>query len=433
MQNYGLNIMKNKSLVLNEGYAPDDNKLYIKESYDCYIKDVKNNIYIDTAMGGGSFVLGHAQKFIQNEIIKQLKKGSLYTLPNEKTHELASLLNQAIPNFNRFVFCSTGSEATMRAIRIARAYTNKKKIAIFSGSWHGSHDLLMVDDTYVGNEQVPKKILKSNGMLHDILKNIILLPYNQEKAFEIITKNKNDLAMVLIEPAQGSNPRDDIKGFLQNLRKTTQEHDILLGFDEIITGFRVALGGAQEYYGIKADIATYGKAVGGGLPLAVVAGTQKVMQTIKVGTKENPQSIFMGGTFSANPLSITASYTMLKHLIKNKNKIYPKLEKKSKYFRDSINKICQINEVSAHMIGINSMLRFIFTSFPVTSRHSRDQHEKSIEIQSLFYKNMLENHKIHIASNRINFLSIKHKKKDIDKIIKAYEIEIKRFKEMGYL
>lgn len=418
--------------VLNEGYQAEDKKLYIKKSFDCYIKDYDNNIYIDTAMGGGSFILGHSQKFISNAVKKQLKNGTLYTVPNFKAHKLAELLNKAVPNFDNFVFCSTGSEATMRAIRIARAYTKRKKIAIFSGGWHGSHDLLLVDDTYKDSESRPKKILKSNGTLPKILDDIILLPYNNKEAFSIIKENKNDLAMVLIEPAQGSNPRDDMQVFLTKLRDITKKYNILLGFDEIITGFRVALGGAQEYYNIKADIATYGKSLGGGLPIAAIGGIKEVMCSISADAKNHTKAVFMGGTFSANPLSVTSSIATLKYLIKNRDFVYNTLEQNGKYLKDSINKFCKKQKVSAQMIGINSMLRFVFTDCPVKSRFQRDKYELDMQKQNLFYLDM-QNQGVYIASNRINFLSIKHTKKELDKIILAYKNSIKKFKKMGYL
>ncbi|MDF1875770.1 aminotransferase class III-fold pyridoxal phosphate-dependent enzyme [Sulfurimonas sp. SAG-AH-194-I05] len=418
--------------VLNESYSHLDEKIYVKKAYDSYIVDYDNNTYIDTAMGGGSFLLGHSQKFIQEAVKKQLSKGSLYTLPHVKVHKLGKLLHKVIPHFEKFVFCSTGSEATMRAIRIARTYTNRKKIAIFSGGWHGSHDLLLVDDSYTTKESSPQKILKSNGTLENILDDIILLPYNHKEAFKLIKEHKDELAMVFIEPAQGSNPRDDMSSFLHKLRKITEEYNILLGFDEIITGFRVALGGGQEYYNIKADIATYGKSVGGGFPLAVVGGTNKVMQSIKNGNKKNPQAIFMGGTFSANPLSVASSYETLKYLVKNEKKVYGSLEKSGKYVKNAINKICKDEKVSAHMIGINSMLRFVFTDYPIKSRHNRDTYEVSLDVQNLFYTDLL-NEGVHIASNRINFLSMKHRKKELKQIISAYEVTIKKFKKEGYL
>jgi glutamate-1-semialdehyde 2,1-aminomutase len=415
-------LLKSNS-VLNEGYEQTANKIYIKKSKACYITDYDNNTYIDTAMGGGSFLLGHNHKQFNKALKKYSHNGSLYTLPNFYTHKIANLLTSIIPHFKRFVFCSTGSEATMRAIRIARSYSNKSKIAIFSGGWHGSHDMLLIDETYQGKEGDPEKILKSNGSLKNILDDIILLPYNHENAFKIIEKNKNDLAMVLIEPIQGSNPRDDMKEFLQKLRHVTEKNNILLGFDEIITGFRIALGGGQEYYGIKADLATYGKAIGGGLPLAIVAGEKDIMDSIKKGNPDNKSPVFMGGTFSANPLSISVGYRGLKYLIKNQEKVYSHLNKQSKYLKDSINRICEEEHFSGKIMGTNSMLRFIFTQKDVTSRFTRDKHELSYEIQNTFYTNMLLNG-VHIASNRINFISLSHKKHHIDKIIKAYKESI---------
>lgn len=413
--------------VLNEFYGLYDQKIYATKAYDSYIEDFDGNKYIDMALGAGTFILGHSNKNITEKIKHQIDKSSLYIAPNFATHEFAELLAKALPQFERFVFCNTGSEATMRAIRIARAFSGKKKIAMFCGGYHGSHDLVLVDEVSDGKETEPQCVFRSNGIPKELRDFIILLPYNHESAYELIKKNRADIAMVFIEPSQGSNPRDDVGDFLRGLRDVTSDNDILLGFDEIITGFRVAMGGAQEYYGITADIATYGKAAGGGLPLGIVAGKKEVMDTIKTGTEKNPQPIFMGGTFSANPLAMIAGMTILEHLIANKNNIYCYLNEKSAYLKAKVNSFCNASDIPARIYGLNSMMRLIFTDKFVRSRHERDKLEIDIKIQDLFYMAML-NSGIHIASNRLIFLSTKHTACDIERVISAYLENLSYFK-----
>ena len=395
--------------VLNEQYGLNDRKIYIKKAYGPYLEDFDDNRYIDTAMGGGTFLLGHAPAFILNEVRKKIDDGTLYTVPTFIAHEFAKLLNKCISHFDSFVFCNSGSEATMRAMRIARAFTKKRKIAIFSGGWHGSHDGVLIGDNYDTDKDNPGSYLLSGGIPEEFLNLVVLLPYNNDRAFEIILNHKNELALVFIEPSQGSNPRDDVKDFLLKLREVTDENDILLGFDEIITGFRLALGGGQEHYNIKADIATYGKAIGGGFPIGIVGGRDEVMNVIK------KDHIFMGGTFSANSIITFSGMTVLKHLMQNSDILYPYMFKLGNLLKTEINDFCTQKNIPVRMQGIGSMLRLIFTDYPIKSRRDRDEHECAREIQDLFYIEMLSRG-VHVASNRIVFLSTAHKREHIKKI-----------------
>jgi glutamate-1-semialdehyde 2,1-aminomutase len=400
--------------ILNEGYHK--NKKSFTKSNSCYIIDKKKNRYIDMTMGSGTHILGHNHPTIVKALKKQLNKSILFTTKNTLAKQVGNLISKAVPTIEKVIFCNTGSEATMRAARIARNYTKKKKIAIFSGAWHGGNELFLYDFDY--NKGDGKTYHKSAGIPDEFKDLVIVLPYNDEKAFKIIEKNKNDIAMVIVEPSQGSNPRDDMKQFLNRLRKVTSKNKIVLCFDEMITGFRVALGGAQEYYNIEADLVTYGKTIGGGLPIGVVCGKAKIMNTIK-GDDQN-LSTFMGGTFSANPLTLSSAKALLKYLLLNKNSIYPMLDNNANLIKSSMNDYCISNNIKLRMIGLNSMLRFIFTDYPIKSRQDRDKYELSIDIQNKFYKYLLDTKDIFINSNGIIFLSISHKTKIVKYIIKSF-------------
>lgn len=399
----------------NESYGIDDNKIYIKKAQGTYIYDYDDNKYLDFSMGGGTTILGHAPEVILKDVEKSLQDGTIYTAPNMKTHDLAAKLNNIL-YLDKFVFCSSGAEATSRAMRIARAFTNKNKIAVFSGGWHGSHDYGLVDDTYKGDSSVASPVFKSQGVPSSVMDTMVLLPYNDEEAFKILREQKDDIAAVLIEPSQGSNPRSDMKDFLQKLRETTKESNILLCFDEIITGFRISLGGAQEYYGIDIDMATYAKSVGGGFPFGIVAGKSEIMKSIE----EKP--VFMGGTFSANPISITSSFSVVNYL--QNNNIYKDLNKNADFIKTSINTYCVENNIPIRVSNLGSMFRLIFTDKFVKSRKDRDKYEISFDIQNIFYKYLLNNG-IYIGSNRINFISTAHTKEMleefIDKVIQGIE------------
>lgn len=402
-------------LILNAGYDP--NTLYINKAYKCFVEDFRGNAYIDTALGAGTHILGYANPILVKAIEKQSREGTLYILPNRHAHEAVDLLSGILPNFKGFVFCNSGTEATMRAVRIARAYTGRKKIAMFSGGWHGGNDMLLFEEDYKGREDNPVAMFKSAGIPDEIKDMIIMLPYNNDAAFDIIEHNKRELAMVIIEPSQGSNPREDMDIFLKKLREVTLRCNILLGFDEIITGFRIALGGCQEYYNIKTDIATYGKVMGGGLSVGMVAGRKEVMDVIK-GNKDG-KSVFMGGTFSANPLVMRTAATLLKYLVKNERSIYSYLNGASQDMRKRINVFCNENKIPVRMSGIGSMSRLIFTDKPVRSRRDRDMYEVDNLLQNAFYLYLLLEKGICVNSNRIQFLSMMHKKTHVEKITQS--------------
>lgn len=412
--------------ILNAGY--EKSELHIKKAYGCFVEDCSGNLYIDTAMGAGTHILGHAHPVVVREIRKQAAEGTLYMLPNTYTYEVGKLLSNALPHFHSFVFCNSGTEATIRATRIARAYTGRKKIAMFSGGWHGGNDMLLFEEDYTGDKNQPALMFKSAGVPQEIMDMTLMLPYNSEAAFELIKQHGNELAMVIIEPSQGSNPRDDVGEFLQKLREVTLKHNILLCFDEIITGFRIALGGCQEYYGVKADIAAYGKTLGGGLPIGLVAGTKEVMDVVK-GNDGDKKPVFMGGTFSANPLVMHVAKAVLQYLVENRETVYTNLNENSRCLRDAINEFCVADQIPVRITGIGSMSRMIFTDKPIKSRRERDKYEIEDALQKLFYSYLRYEKGVHISGNRILFLSTAHRKEHIERIIESITESLKYFAE----
>ena len=223
------------AIILNEGYNAADKQAYLAAAKGCKVIDLSGKTYIDMAMAGGSAILGHGNKIIRDAVVQQLEKSALFTSPTELAHQYCDLIVEHLGELNHYAFSSTGSEATLRAIRVARAHTGKQKIAIFGGGWHGSHDLLMVDEDLESVPHRPSGLLKSAGMPPGILEQVVVLPYNEEAAFDLIEEQAAELAMVFVEPIQGSNPRDDIKHFLRQLRVVCNKNEVLLGFDEIIT------------------------------------------------------------------------------------------------------------------------------------------------------------------------------------------------------
>jgi glutamate-1-semialdehyde 2,1-aminomutase len=405
--------MQQSIYIQNEGYS--NPKIVVSKSYKCYLEDIKGRKYIDTTIGNGTHILGHSSPIINNAITQQIDNGLLFTTCNKVAYETAELICNVYPTFGSVVFCNSGSEATMRAARIARAYTKRDKIAIFSGAWHGGNELFMYDHDYAYDDH--DTVHKSSGVPDCYKDTVIVLPYNDDEAFDIIEKNKNDLAMIIIEPSQGSNPRDDMGSYLTHLRGIASRHGIVLCFDEIITGFRVGYGGCQEYYNIEADIVTYGKTVGGGLPIGVVAGKKEIISV--VGGHGEHLPVFMGGTFSANPLVMQVSKTLLTHLYSNKEKIYPYLNSMGGYLKSEINKYCLEAGIKAHMIGIGSMLRLVHTEHLVNSRKERDIFENNTVKIDNFYNDLLINENIFVNNNRIIFLSLSHDEKIVKQMLSS--------------
>lgn len=328
--------------------------------------------YIDICIGCGTHVLGHSNIHIPN--------GTLYGASHSKLERFISLLKEST-GLDRFIFCASGSEATMRAARLARAYTGKNKIIMFNGGWHGT------SNTFLDCEGIPQ-----------VEKDLVLrLSYG-----DISQLVHDDVAMVIIEPVQGSLPQEN-KEFLVQLREYTKKHGILLVFDEVVTGFRLALGGAREYFGVECDLVTYGKAIGGGLPIGIVAGKAEILDGLM-------GRVFLGGTWSANPATVATGLGTLETLVDTDP--YSKLNLFGKVLRDSI----KIN--GCQMVGTGSFNRLLFTDKPVKSRAERDANEDEDRKQK-FYKKLLE-HNVFMGTNGLMFISTKHTIGDIYQVIDAF-------------
>ena len=314
-----------------------------------------NAAYIDYCMAYGALLLGHAYPDIVEAVKNQLAKGSLYGAPTEREVEFAELIAKSSPCMEMLRLVNSGTEATMHAIRAARGYTGRKKIIKFEGCFHGSHDSVLVK---AGSGATTFSAPNSLGIPEETTRNTIVVPYNDFEALEEVMKREgNDVAAVIVEPVLANVglilPKND---YLSYLRKVTSEYGAVLIFDEIITGFRLALGGAQEYFNVKPDMATLGKVLGGGFPLAAFGGKKEIMQNISPVGK-----VYQAGTFSGNPVSATAGFTILNILNKKKNEIYPKLEKNCAELKKALTDLAQAHKVQAQVYNIASMYQIFFT------------------------------------------------------------------------
>jgi len=317
-------------------------------------------------MGSGVQIIGHNNPLIR-EIAKQIERGTIYTIPNCHTDRVNSYLKEHInPDLDeQYIFCNSGTEANIRAIRLARAYTGKNLVGRFHGGWHGGLDGFLEEHPY--SKGIPSE---TNSLFR-------VLPYNDDKCLEGITP---DMAAVIIEPAQGSNPRSDIKEFLQKVRDRCNRTGVLLIFDEIMTGFRLSAKGGAGVFGVRPDLITYGKVLGGGFPIGAVGGKTEIMKT---------KNVFYGGTFSANPLSMYAAKLILETIIDKKYIQYDKLNYAGKTFRDELNKFFTKKDVEMRVIGCGPINKIIFTDKFIRNRKERDEFEPR-DAQTTFAKKLQE-------------------------------------------
>ncbi|MBC8338537.1 MAG: aminotransferase class III-fold pyridoxal phosphate-dependent enzyme [Rhodospirillales bacterium] len=393
--------------LLNETYAPGEaDALYISEAQGAYMTDTDGNRLLDLGMAAGSALLGHAHPDVVRAITDQTRRGAAYIRPTFQATDYGEALNGFFPHHSAFALCNSGSEATMRAMRIARAHTGRRRIGVFGGFWHGGQDGALVGEDYDSQANAPVMKALSGGLIWPMDENLLLLPYNSENAFELITKHGEELAMVFVEPAQGSIPLDSVGPFLQGLRDVTEQHGILLGFDEIITGLRLNIGGGAGLYGITPDISTFGKIIGGGLPVGAVGVRDDIAPTVRDGPDGSPP-VFMGGTFSANPMTAAAGLAVFRHIQDAGPDLYDDLGRKGQALRDAVDAHCRENALPAHMIGVQSMSRLVFSDKPVKSRRERDEAEAWFSGHAIFQR-YCRAAGLHLPSNGILFLSTAH-------------------------
>ena len=382
---------------------------FAKEAHGSKITDVDGNIYIDYCLAYGPLVLGHANQKIMEEVSQQLKIGSAYGVPTENEIKLAKLVIKKVPCAEMVRFVNSGTEATMSAIRLARAATGKKKIIKFEGSYHGAHDYVLVKSGS-GAAGLPD----SPGVPEDTTKNTILVPFNNKGALvDLIEKEGNEIAAIIVEPIMGNvgfiPPKED---YLKFLREITSQNNIILIFDEVITGFRIAEGGAQEYFGVTPDLVTFGKILGGGFPIGALAGKKEFMEMIAPSG-----AVYQAGTFNGNPVSITAGLAMLNQL---NSDFYAESNKKGNIIRSGIQDILSDNNLDFKVVGLSSMFQLYFTDkevYDYASAKSADTEKFSQYFHTLLKKGVF----IPPSQFECCFISSMHDNDDIQKTLEAVE------------
>jgi len=376
--------------------------------------DADGKAYIDYCNAYGAILLGHANAEIVEAVKKQLPMGSLYGAPTEREVEFAELISKDSPCMEMMRLVNSGTEATMHAIRAARGYTSRKKIIKFEGCFHGSHDNVLVK---AGSGAATFGTPNSLGIPEETTQNTIVIPYNSIEAMEAVMKQQGtDIAAVIVEPVLANVglilPTHD---YLTYLRKVTSKYGTVLIFDEIITGFRLALGGAQEYYKVKPDMATLGKILGGGFPLAAFGGKREIMENISPIGK-----VYQAGTFSGNPVSVTAGLTILKMLSEKKKEIYPKLEKNCAELARALTDLVQSYDMQAQVYNIASMYQVFFTNEEVID-YACAKHSDAKMFMRYFHELLRQGVFIPPSQFETCFVSAAHSEEDLKQTINAFD------------
>ena len=361
--------------------------VFVKSAKGAYLFDEDGNKLIDYINSWGPMILGHAYSPVVDAITSRAQLGTSFGMPTELETQIATLAIDMVPNIEKIRFVNSGTEACMSAIRLARGYTKKDKIIKFSGCYHGHSDSFLIQ---AGSGAMTFGSPNSPGVTAGTAKDTLLAAFNDlESVAVLIAANKNEIAALIVEPVAGNMgcipPQ---KGFLEGLRQLCDDNNILLIFDEVMTGFRLSKGGVQELYNVKADLITFGKVIGGGLPVGAFAGKSKIMDFLApIGP------VYQAGTLSGNPLAMAAGLTMLQSLNADKL-VYKRLEEKTNFLANGMHTALTANKIEFTINKVGSMISVHFDKNPVIDFKTAARGDN--EIFKKFFHGML-NEGIYIA------------------------------------
>jgi len=386
----------------------------VKEGRGAYLWDTNGRRYVDYLLGSGPMLLGHAHPAVVEAVRRQVERGTSYMLLNEPAIELAEELVRAVPCAEQVRYTSSGTEATFFALRVARAFRKRDKVMKFEGGFHGTHDYGMMSVSPRSPKAFPAPMADSAGIPHAIEGEVLIAPYNDLATAEaLIAAHHAQLAAVIIEPYQRTIV--PAPGFLEGLRTATRRYDVPLIFDEIVTGFRLAYGGAQEHYGVVPDLAAYGKVVAGGFPLACVAGPKALMRHFDAALEGTPEYVWQAGTFNGNAIACAAGLATLAEL--RKPGTYPKLFGTGTRLRDGLAAAVLKHGVAAQVSGEPPVFDIFFTDHPIVDYRATLTADR--ERIKRFNAELLRRGVVK-AVNKI-YVSLAHTDRDVDETLEVFD------------
>ncbi|MGC8871587.1 MAG: glutamate-1-semialdehyde 2,1-aminomutase [Caldimicrobium sp.] len=390
--------------------AVKSHPVFFERGEGAYLIDADGNRYIDYVCSWGPLILGHAHPNVIAEVYFASKRGTSFGAPTWLEVEMAEIIRECIPSMEKVRLVNSGTEATMSALRLARAYTGRKKIIKFDGCYHGHADSLLVK---AGSGLATFGIPASPGVPEELTAHTLSLPFNDEEAVkEAFEKHGSEIACVILEPVPANMgvvlPKE---GFLSFLREITQRYGALLIFDEVITGFRLGLGGAQEKFGIKPDLTCLGKIIGGGLPVGAYGGRAEIMSLV---APEGP--VYQAGTLSGNPIAVSAGLATIKEL--KKPGAYERLEAISKMLEEGLKEILKDLSLPYQVVRCASMLTLFFHDKPVTNFSEAQACDTNKFAR--FWQGMLERG-VYLPPSQFEawFVSLAHTEKEIEDTLRA--------------
>jgi glutamate-1-semialdehyde 2,1-aminomutase len=405
--------------------------VYLASGRGATVTDIDGKTYIDCNLGFGPLILGHGHPAVLKALHDQVDRGVLFGPPNEAEAELASLLVDNVPGAQKVVFTSSGTEATLGALRLARAVTGRQKVAKFEGGWHGVHDFLFHSyGSFAGPPAQARAIPDTAGIADAARDGVTVLPFNDDAAFERVTAEAKDLACVIVEPVQGGGGAVPAQPeFLRQLRELCTELGILLILDEVITGFRLGASGGAGYYEIEPDLVTLGKVVGGGMNVGALCGPARYMDLTIAGEGRKPVS--MGGTHSANPMTMAAGRAQLEVLLGNPGETYGPLNRLGERLRSGLTAVLAESHVTGWVTGLGSLWGLHFTERPPSN--IRDQAQANVAASRALAAYLLLEGILVSAPMHLAFLSTAHTDADVDAVIDAHRRAFARMKDDGWL
>ena len=391
--------------------------LFFKSAKGSKMTDVDDNEFIDYVMGMGPNIFGHSPDFITNSVYQDMQDGFCLTGQTKKENELSEFVEKTLPFKRKVRYASSGTEIVQIALRLARSFTNKNKFLKFEGHYHGWMDSVLYNShpDVSSEETLFDPIAESGGISKGTADEVVIAPWNDIEALENILKVHHDISAIITEPILwNSNVILPNPGYLENLRKLCNQHGILLIFDEVGTGFRVALGGAQEIYGVEPDLSTYAKSMAGGFPIAMLAGKPEIMDYMSNG------NVVHGGSFNTNVMSVSAAHATLDYLLNNED-FYKSLNKNGDILIKGLKEVAKKHDIDILIQGLGSVFYLSFTNLDSIKNYRDHANNVDQEKYREFSKLMLLNG-IRLSQNGRWHMSSSHDISDIEITIKAAEL-----------